>query len=158
SLAALAAPHGVAPERTRGIHNAIDVSVFNHGPSAEARAALGIEPDRKLVVSVGHLIERKRHHVLLEALAALRRDFPRALLVVVGARSSEPAYPARLSELALRLGIADHVRFAGNLAPPSVATWLRAADVFALATAREGCCNAVLEALATGVPVVTTPV
>lgn len=158
SLAALAARHGVAPERTRVIHNAIDASVFNHGPSAEARAALGIEPDRKLVVSVGHLIERKRHHVLLEAFAALRRDFPRALLVVVGARSSEPAYPARLSELALRLGIADHVRFAGNLAPPSVATWLRAADVFALATAREGCCNAVLEALATGVPVVTTPV
>ena len=35
--------------------------------------------------------------------------------------------------------------------------WLRAADVFALATEREGCCNAVLEALAVGVPVVTTP-
>jgi teichuronic acid biosynthesis glycosyltransferase TuaC len=38
-----------------------------------------------------------------------------------------------------------------------VVEWLRAADVFALATEREGCCNAVLEALATGVPVVTTP-
>jgi glycosyltransferase involved in cell wall biosynthesis len=51
----------------------------------------------------------------------------------------------------------EHVRILGNIPPTTVATWLRAADVFALGTAREGCCNAVLEALATGLPVVTTP-
>jgi glycosyltransferase involved in cell wall biosynthesis len=39
-----------------------------------------------------------------------------------------------------------------------VAVWLRAADLFVLPTAREGCCNAILEALASGLPVVTTPV
>lgn len=57
-----------------------------------------------------------------------------------------------------RLALQDSVRFAGNLPPGEVAAWLRAADVFALATAREGCCNAVLEALAVGTPVVTTDV
>ena len=47
--------------------------------------------------------------------------------------------------------------FAGTLPPQEIAGWLQAADVFALATHREGCCNAVLEALACGIPVVTTP-
>jgi mannosyltransferase len=49
------------------------------------------------------------------------------------------------------------VQFVGNLPQHQVVQWLRAADVFALGTEREGCCNAVLEALACGVPVVTTP-
>jgi teichuronic acid biosynthesis glycosyltransferase TuaC len=39
----------------------------------------------------------------------------------------------------------------------TISCWLRAADAFALATMREGCCNAVIEALATGAPVITTP-
>jgi glycosyltransferase involved in cell wall biosynthesis len=46
----------------------------------------------------------------------------------------------------------------GALPPAQVADWLRSADVFALPTSREGCCNALLEALACGLPAVTTPV
>jgi glycosyltransferase involved in cell wall biosynthesis len=46
----------------------------------------------------------------------------------------------------------------GRIPQLEVNTWLQAADVFALASHREGCCNAVLEALAAGRPVVTTPV
>jgi glycosyltransferase involved in cell wall biosynthesis len=110
------------------------------------------------VLSVGHLISRKRHHVLLDAFAAVRRDYPNALLAIVGARSGdEPRYPDFLAKKSRELGLVDGVRFVGNIAPADVAVWLRAANVFALGTAREGCCNAVLEALGTGVPVVTTP-
>jgi len=50
------------------------------------------------------------------------------------------------------------VKMVGRLAQPLVNTWLQAADVFALASHREGCCNAVLEALAAGRPVVAAPV
>ena len=49
------------------------------------------------------------------------------------------------------------MRFVGRIPSAEVARWLQAADVFALATSREGCCNAILEALAAGRPVVTTP-
>jgi glycosyltransferase involved in cell wall biosynthesis len=102
-------------------------------------------------------VSRKRHHVLIEAFAKVREHFPAASLAIIGARSFEAAYPDRLADLVRRFGLQDHVRFVGNIPPRDVAVWLQAADVFALGTAREGCCNAVLEALATGVPVVTTP-
>jgi glycosyltransferase involved in cell wall biosynthesis len=72
--------------------------------------------------------------------------------------SGESAYPPRLRKLAAQLGLTEAVRFVGSQNPTRVATWLQAADVFVLATFREGCCNAVLEALACGLPVVTTAV
>jgi glycosyltransferase involved in cell wall biosynthesis len=108
-------------------------------------------------MSVGHLVSRKRHHVLIEAFARVHAFLPDARLVIVGALAFEPRYPRSLKRLAQRSAVADKVHFTGNLAPRSVVDWLRAADIFALATAREGCCNAVLEALAVGTPVVTTP-
>jgi glycosyltransferase involved in cell wall biosynthesis len=56
-----------------------------------------------------------------------------------------------------QLGMKDQVCFFGQAEPDVVVEWLRAADLFVLSTRREGCCNAVLEALSTGVPVITTP-
>ena len=55
-------------------------------------------------------------------------------------------------------GLEDVVSFKGGLPPSEVARWLCAADAFALASAREGCCNALLEALAVGLPAVVTRV
>jgi len=104
-----------------------------------------------------HLIDRKRHHVLVEAFAAVRREFPDATLAVIGGRSAEPRYASQLEAQIRAQGLQSSVRLVGNLAQPEVVDWLRAADVFALLSAREGCCNAVLEALAVGVPVVATP-
>jgi teichuronic acid biosynthesis glycosyltransferase TuaC len=156
SLEALATRHGVAPERVRVIHNAIDGSLFRFGDAQAARAAIEVE-GAPLVVTVGHLISRKRHHVLIDAFAELKRAYPTAVLAVIGARSFEPTYPDKLLRQCRDLNLSADVRFLGNMPPRDVASWLQAADVFALATAREGCCNAVLEALGVGAPVVTTP-
>jgi teichuronic acid biosynthesis glycosyltransferase TuaC len=149
--------HGVPAERVRVIHNAIDSTTFSFGEKQTARYELGLDSHRPLIVSVGHLVSRKRHHVLIEAFASLAPEWADAQLVIIGGRVFERSYPDQLVQLARERGVADRVRFLGNIAPGEVATWLRAADVFALGTAREGCCNAVLEALAVGVPVVTTP-
>lgn len=156
SLKDLIVGHGVPAERVRVIHNAIDREVFRPGDRAAARRSLGIADEVPLVVSVGHLVSRKRHHVLIEALGRVRRQFPLAQLAIIGAESFEPQYPAKLRSLAGELGDADAVRFVGNVGQEQVVRWLQAASVFALGTAREGCCNAVLEALAVGAPVVTT--
>jgi glycosyltransferase involved in cell wall biosynthesis len=157
SLAELIQRHGVPPERVRVVHNAIEREVFRPGDRGEARARLGLPVDVPLVVSVGHLVSRKRHHVLIEAFAQMRREFPTAQLAIIGAVAFEPAYPDQLKRLAVDLGVAEAVRLVGNRPQAEVVEWLNAADLFALGTAREGCCNAVLEALAMGLPMVTTP-
>src|SRR5690606_25806442 len=77
---------------------------------------------------------------------------------MIGGVDYEPECPTALRRLADDLRVTEQVNFVGAVEPTRVADWLRAADVFALGTRREGCCNAILEALATGTPVVTTPV
>jgi len=157
SLRELILRHGVAPDRVTVIHNAIDRDLFRPGDRTAARAAVGVPAGVPLVVSVGHLVTRKRHHVLIEAFARLKRRHPEARLAIVGAVTFEPDYPEHLGRLAGELSVSDSVQFVGNLRQMQVVQWLRAADAFALGTEREGCCNALLEALACGVPVVTTP-
>lgn len=157
SLKDLAVRHGVADPHVRVIQNAIDGERFQPGDRLAARARLGIAPDARLVVSVGRLVELKRHHVLVEALAQLRRESGDVRLTIVGGASYEPDYPARLRGTIEKHGLADAVTLAGERPPAEIADWLRAADAFALLSSREGCCNAVLEALATGLPMVVTP-
>jgi glycosyltransferase involved in cell wall biosynthesis len=158
SLESFAVDSGVPADRVRVIHNAVDPVMFQYGNMADARRALGVEDERTLVVSVGHLVSVKRYHVLIDGFSRFAARNPGALLVIVGASSFERTYPAELQGQVRRLGLEGRVRFTGNLAPAEVAQWLKAADLFVLVSAREGCCNAVLEALAVGVPVVTTPV
>lgn len=158
SLESFAVDRGVSADRVRVIHNAVDPNIFQFGSRSVARRALGVEDARTLVVSVGHLVSVKRHHVLIDGFSRYAKANPDALLVIVGAPSFERTYPAELQAQVQRLRLEGQVRFAGNLRPSEVAQWLMGADLFALVSAREGCCNAVLEALAVGAPVVTTPV
>jgi len=150
--------HGVPAERIIVIPNAIDRELFRPGDRFAARLALSIPAGDALIVSVGHLVSLKRHDVVLRAVAKLRDRGQAVRLAIVGGADYEPECPTTLHRLAADLNIAEHVQFVGAIAPAKVADWLRAADVFALGTRREGCCNAILEALATGTPVVTTPV
>ncbi len=156
SLKELAVDAGADPANVHVIHNAVDRRLFAPGDKTEARSALGIDVDRPLIVSVGNLLSVKRHDVLISAFAQLSNK--RARLAIVGGPMHEPDYARELNALCGELGVADRVRFIGRIDENEVATWLKAADVFALASRREGCCNAILEALATGVPVVATPV
>jgi len=154
----LAVEYGANPEKVTVIHNAVDRSVFKPGSREQSREQLGLSPRSRLVVSVGHLLQVKGHDTLIRAFAALRQTMPDAELAIVGGTAHEPEYPELLRRLAREAGIGEVVRFVGSVPPHEVACWLRAADAFALASRREGCCNAILEALATGTPVVATPV
>lgn len=147
---------GVPAEKLVVIPNAIDSARFQPGDQASARRRLGLADDVRLVVTVGHLLKVKRHDELIRAVSALKPSLPNLVLAIVGGASHEPYEPERLLALARELGVADQVRFVGRVPQDQVVEWLRAADVFALASEREGCCNAVLEALAVGVPVVAT--
>ncbi|MGH8315528.1 MAG: glycosyltransferase, partial [Steroidobacterales bacterium] len=158
TLKSLAVDQGVDGARVAVIPNAIDGATFHCGDMAAARARLNLPANGGLIVSVGRLIAAKRHHELIDALAELRRRVPDATLAIIGGQSFEPHYPQQLRRQVHSLGLTEAVRFVGTIPQSAVADWLQAADAFALLSEREGCCNAVLEALATGLPVVATPV
>lgn len=154
----LALQHGADPDKVCVIHNAIDRKTFFPSDKSDARQQLGLPDTAKIIVSVGHLVLRKRHHVLIEAFAELIKAHPDAMLLIVGGDSFGSVYPDRLVRLVAKLGLEKSVRFPGNVSANEVAQYYHAADMFVLGTQREGCCNAVLESLACGIPVITTPV
>jgi glycosyltransferase involved in cell wall biosynthesis len=158
SLRNMAIEAGANRTRVHVIHNAVNRSVFAPGDQSEARSILGVTESERLVVSIGNLLSVKRHDVLISAFAQLQCTVTNARLAIIGGSMHEQEHPRQLRELCDRLGISERVTFVGRIGEAEVATWLRAADVFALASRREGCCNAVLEALASGLPVVATSV
>jgi glycosyltransferase involved in cell wall biosynthesis len=158
SLRELALAQGVPDEKICVIPNAVNRTLFHPADKQQARQALGVGLEDQLVVSVAMLVHGKGHHLLVRAIAELCRKNPRLRLAIIGGRAHEPGYPAYLKKLVSDLNLNEVVHVAGPQSPETVATWLSAADLFALPTYDEGCCNAILEAMACGLPVISTPV
>jgi len=158
SLRQVAVSLGVARDAVRVVGNGVDLQKFHPMPKAEARAALGLPDGAPVLVSVGGLVERKGFHRVIELLPALRERLPGLLYLVIGGPSPEGDIGAQLRQQVAVLGLGDAVRFLGPLAPERLRVPLSAADVFVLATRNEGWANVFLEAMACGLPVVTTDV
>jgi glycosyltransferase involved in cell wall biosynthesis len=105
------------------------------------------------ILSVGTLVPRKGHDVLLRALGSLP-DLDWTLTVAGGAR--DPVHAQTLAALAEELGIAQRVRFAGEVSAAELEALWAGADLFALASHWEGYGMAVAEALSRGLPVAVT--
>jgi glycosyltransferase involved in cell wall biosynthesis len=142
---------GIAENRLHVMRNGVDLGRFHPEPPAAARAHLGIE-GAPILLSVGHLIERKGHHLAIGALPTVLQRHPRARLLIVGEGPERP----RLEALARELGVQARVTLTGALPNDTLATWYSAADVLILASSREGWANVLLEAMACGTPVVAT--
>ena len=106
------------------------------------------------ILSVGTLVPRKGHDLLLRALARLFDLDWR--LTIAGSPDRDPVHAHGLIALAEELGISGHVRFAGEVTGEALETLWRGADLFALATHFEGYGMAVAESLKRGIPVVVT--
>lgn len=143
-LVALGAP----ADKVTVLRNGVDLDVFRPpADRAAARAALGVAGP--VLVSVGALVERKGHHLTIEAL----RDLPGHTLLIAGDGPERPV----LGALAARLGVADRVRLLGALPHADLPALYGAADVMVLASSREGWANVLLESMACGTPVVASP-
>lgn len=141
----------VENSRLHVMRNGVDLERFRPWPQDEMRRELGLHGS-PLLLSVGHLIERKGHHIAIEALATLHRTHPQAQLVILG----EGEERARLQRLIGELGLAGHVRLAGAVPNNELARWYSAANALVLASSREGWANVLLEAMACGTPAVAT--
>jgi UDP-glucose:(heptosyl)LPS alpha-1,3-glucosyltransferase len=142
---------GVDRARLHVIHNGVDLDAFHprlREHRAASRRSLGLHEADRVVLFVGAGFERKGVAQLLRALA--RSDAANLHLVVVGKDRAE----GRMRELARRLGIDSRVHWVGP--QRDVRPYYGCADCFALPTFYDPFPNAALEALASGLPVVTT--
>ncbi|MGH3127178.1 MAG: glycosyltransferase [Gaiellaceae bacterium] len=150
------AAHRAPRDRIRVIHNGVGLP-----PAAatrtEWRRALDVDESGLVVSSLSHFYAHKDHETLLEAWqrALARADGNRSSLTLVLAGRPEGRRGV-LDALARDLGVADRVRFVGDV--EDVAGLLQASDLSVLSSPAEGCPNAVLESMEAGLPVVGTDV
>lgn len=149
---------GAQSDKIRVIGNGIDTVKFYPLAKTVARAELNIPEDAKVLVSVGALVDRKGFHRVIEVLPALVEKYPELIYLIVGGDSPEGDIRERLEQQVRTLKLEKHVRFLGAYPSENLKIPLSAADLFVLATANEGWANVFLEAMACGLPVVTTEV
>ena len=125
----------------------IDLSAFTYRNPRQSGAL-------PTVIAVGRLSPEKGFDVLIEALATLKREGTPQRLVLVG----DGPLRVSLEAAAGKAGITDLVEFAGELTPVEVRTRLAGADLFCLPSFSEGLPISIMEAMAAGVPVVTTSI
>ena len=158
SLRRLAIELGAAAENTEVVGNGVDIKRFHPVDRAAARQKYGLPLDAKILVSVGALVERKGMNRVIEVIPALLKHHPDLHYLIVGGASPEGDNRAELDALVARLGLDGYVHFLGTLPPDELKWPLSASDVFVLATRNEGWANVFLEAMACGLPVISTDV
>lgn len=142
---------GVKDKDITVLRNGVDLELFSPSDELEKatlKDAFGISG--KLVMSVGWLIERKGHYLVIEAMKSINDT----TLAIAGNGPDEQ----KLKALAKQMGVQDNVIFLGALSQPELNQWFKAADATILASSREGWANVLLESMASGTAVVATNV
>jgi glycosyltransferase involved in cell wall biosynthesis len=145
---------GASPERTRAVVNGCDLSVFHVRDRIEARRKLHIDPASEAVVYIGRMDVRKGLRELVDAAVSLRSARSNLYVYLVGEGPDRP-----LIENAIQARSATgYIRALPPCAFDDVSLWMAAANLVTLPSYMEGCPNVVIEALASGRPVVATNV
>ena len=144
----------ISPEKIEVIANGVDPKKFFYVSRKTARKDLDIPLEKRVVLSIGHLVERKGFHHLIDAMNHLvnKKKYRDLLLVIVG----EGPYRNVLEKKIKNYGLQSHVLLVGAKPFNEIPLWHNIADIFCLASSREGWPNVIFEALASGSPVVAT--
>ncbi len=138
----------VPETKTTVLRNGVDLDLFHLVDRSQCRQELSLSGFTLL--TAGHLVERKGHHLIIEAL----KELPDVDLLVAG----DGEMRQTLEALAARIGVADRVIFLGAIPHNQLYRIYSAVDTLVLASDREGWPNVLLEAMACGTPVVATNV
>jgi glycosyltransferase involved in cell wall biosynthesis len=159
-LRRLALEKGFSPDRVVHIPNGVDLSRSDESRIEGARPGLAsLAPwNAAQLVFVGVVLERKGLHIVIEAMAELKDEYPSLQLIVVGewplGDAAHRAYVERLQARISSAGLAERVAIVGPVENPE--EWLLRSSIFVLPSEAEGLPNALLEAMAAGlVPVVS---
>ena len=149
-LAGVIASWGVKIERVQIIYSQPEIPESKHTRES-ARKVLGIHENERIVFSSGRLVPWKGFGALIEGMSSLEDGYS---LVIAGSGPDE----VKLKKIASDVSVSNRVRFLGQISKEQMVMWLSASDVFVLNTKYEGLSHTILEAFASGVPVITTPV
>lgn len=145
--------HQVDPAQIRLVYNGVDTERFSparrQAERAAIRASLGVHPDEVLFLIVAHNFALKGVPTLIRAIGELAWENRPVRLAIAGGKRF-----GRAARLAARVGVWDRVSFLGSV--PDAAPYYAAADVYAQPTYYDPCSLVLLEALAAGLPVVTS--
>ncbi|PIT98247.1 MAG: hypothetical protein COT71_01745 [Candidatus Andersenbacteria bacterium CG10_big_fil_rev_8_21_14_0_10_54_11] len=144
---------GIPRRKTTVIPNGIELEQFNNLPDQqEARRVLQLPADKILVCCVARLRRQKGHRYLIQAFRHVTHQYPDAMLVLVGDGEEKQSILAEID----RQEINKNVIMLGNR--HDVPHILAAVDIFVLTTLFEGMSNSIMEAMAAGLPIVTTDI
>lgn len=143
----------LSPRRFRVIYNGVNTDIFSPRPehAVALRSEIGVPVDRIVIGSVGRLVPIKNYETLLRAAEILVRQGKNVHVLLVG---SGPELPKLQAYAAASQELAGRTRFLS--ASNRVADLLNAMDIFVLPSISEGMSNTILEAMATGLPVVVS--
>lgn len=144
---------GVYPEKITVIPNGIDTSYFDSIiPDPKLKESLGIQPNDFVIICVANLHINKGHRYLLRAFEAVYKKHPETYLLIVG----DGVERAHLKNQIHRYTSKNNIAFLGRRT--DVPELLKISNLFVLPTLFEGQSNAIMEAMASGLPVVTTDI
>jgi len=138
---------GANCEKITTLRNGVNLDLFRPLDRNKIRDTLNLSG--LILASVGHLIERKGHHLVIEALTHL----PENITLLIAGDGPERA---NLERCAQQLGVEERVKFLGRIAHEKLPEIYNAADCLVLASSREGWPNILLEAMACGTPCAAT--
>ncbi len=141
-------------KNVRVIRNGIDTVAFRPRPKKELRKKLQLENNKKIVLFVGWLVERKGIQYLIEAIPAVVKEYTGVVFLLIG----DGPLRESLEKKAAEKKISQYVQFLGKKTQSEVAEYMAAADIFALPSLYEGMPNVVMEAFASGLTAVATDV
>jgi sugar transferase (PEP-CTERM/EpsH1 system associated) len=148
----IATDFGIKQNAIKVIINGVDVAEESPLEARRLRASCNGSSEKLLLCSVGRLAPVKDHKTLLNAMNEVRSAIPDARLVILGDGPEREA----LTQHALNLGLQRSVDFLGDVG--DVTSWLHKSDVFVQSSLFEGTSIAILEAMASGLPVIATSV
>jgi glycosyltransferase involved in cell wall biosynthesis len=145
---------GVPQSKIHIIPNGYDKKLFKPIPLGEARKGLGLPTSKKVILTVGSLVDVKGHAYLIHAMQTVLRKQSNVVLVIIGSGPSEKV----LKKQAKNLGLNDNVLFTEMKKHEEIPIWMNACDLFVLPSLNEGFPTVIPEALACGKPIVATNV